>query len=172
LYGQALPIRPTTMKVKEALFSIIGPRIEGALILDCFCGLGGIGLEALSRGAEKATFIEMDRKVAEVTRKNIARLEYNDKAELMLNDFYSAIGRLSKQNRRFDFVFVDPPYRTTDFGLVLPVFSKDDILTKNGLLVIGHPSKVEMEEKLPGVGLVEKRNYGDTTLNFYGSVRD
>ncbi len=103
-------IRPTSEKVREAIFAVLGP-VEGLAVLDLFAGTGAMGLEALSRGAGTCVFVEEAPAVAEVLRVNISALGYQPVCQVMVHDFQEALRRLLKRGSLFDLLFVDPPYR-------------------------------------------------------------
>jgi 16S rRNA (guanine966-N2)-methyltransferase len=103
-------VRPTSEKVREAIFAVLGP-IEGLTVLDLFAGTGAMGLEALSRGAGTCVFVEEAPAVAEVLRVNISTLGYEPVCQVMVRDFQEALHRLLKRGPLFDLLFVDPPYR-------------------------------------------------------------
>lgn len=106
---RGMAVRPTADRVREAIFSILGGRVAGADVLDLFAGTGALGLEALSRGAREAVFVESDPAAFAALRRNIAALGAGG-AEALPLDFRRAIGRLARAGRRFDLVFLDPPY--------------------------------------------------------------
>ena len=101
--------RPTTDRIKETLFNMLAPDIPGSVFLDLFAGSGGIGIEALSRGAKHAVFVEHNRRAAECIRKNLATTRLADESELIVSDADRAI-RMLQGKQRFDIVFMDPPY--------------------------------------------------------------
>ena len=105
--------RPTTEKVREAVFSILIGKVEGALVLDLFAGSGSLGLEALSRGAKHCVFNEGDRKNYKILQKNIKNCKAQEKSSTFNNDFRKS---LTLANKEFDLIFVDPPYRAGYYG--------------------------------------------------------
>ena len=130
----SLDIRPTTDKIKETLFNMIQFDIAGKNFLDLFAGSGAIGIEALSRGANKAVFVDNNIEAIKVIKENLAHTKLLDKAEVMRLDCKTAIGRL--KGEKFSLVFLDPPYNT---GLYIEVFEeivKSDILTDDAKLIL------------------------------------
>jgi 16S rRNA (guanine966-N2)-methyltransferase len=103
-------VRPTSEKVREAIFDVLGP-VGDLLALDLFAGTGAMGLEALSRGAQSCVFVEQDFAVAAVLEENIAALGYKLCSQVIVSDYHQAVLRLSGAGARFDLLFVDPPYR-------------------------------------------------------------
>jgi 16S rRNA (guanine(966)-N(2))-methyltransferase RsmD len=153
--------RPTSDRVKEALFSILGP-IEGATVVDLFAGSGALGLEALSRGAESATFVESDRKAADTIRRNVASLGCSSRATLIVDRAERSLARLPP---KIDLLLMDPPYAT--LSSVMPLI---DRLAVSGALPVGARVCVEHRTgdapRLERVALSPARVYGDTSLSF------
>jgi 16S rRNA (guanine966-N2)-methyltransferase len=150
--------RPTTGRVREALFSILGD-VSGARVLDLFCGSGALGIEALSRGAATATLVDTD---AEAARRNVEELALGDRAAVVRSDaarFLAGAGRAS-----YDLVLCDPPYTLADrFGAELaPLIRK--VLAAGGRAVTESSPKEPMQLELP---LVTERRYGDTMLRVH-----
>jgi 16S rRNA (guanine966-N2)-methyltransferase len=102
--------RPTTDRIKETLFNMIQDDLHGCAFLDLFAGSGGIGIEALSRGAERAVFVEKDKRAVSCIRENLAATRLEDRAQVMGCDVLSALLRLEERKQAFDFIFMDPPY--------------------------------------------------------------
>lgn len=105
-----LDTRPTTDKIKETLFNIISPELYDAVFLDLFSGSGGIGIEALSRGAKEVYFVESNKKVMEYIKENLAFTKLEKHAKLLCMDYMVALKELEQKNLVFDFIFMDPPY--------------------------------------------------------------
>ena len=103
--------RPTTDKIKETLFNILQPRVGGADFLDLFAGSGAIGIEALSRGAASAVFVENDRRAVTCIKKNLEHTRLSQKAAVLPFEAMASLGRLEREGRSFDLIFLDPPYR-------------------------------------------------------------
>lgn len=154
-------VRPTSERVREALFAALGD-IDGLRVLDLFAGTGALGLEALSRGAAQATFVEADRQVAAVLRANIARLRFDEQAEVLLMDYSRALPLFASGGRAFDLLFVDPPYR------MLPDVARTltphipELLSPAGLAIIEGPRRSPVDLGLP---VVFERRYGDTVIS-------
>ncbi|HLA80440.1 MAG TPA: 16S rRNA (guanine(966)-N(2))-methyltransferase RsmD [Thermoleophilia bacterium] len=106
----ASDVRPTSERVREAIFAALGP-VEGLRVLDLFAGTGAMGLEALSRGARCCAFVESDRAVAAVLRVNIAGLGFESSSKVYVADYWTSVQRLAAGSEPFDLLFVDPPYR-------------------------------------------------------------
>ncbi len=149
-------VRPTTNRVKEALFSTIGQNLSGCHVLDLFAGSGNLGFEALSRGAEHITFVEKSRKHAQIIRKNIQGLGVTDVCSLEIRD---AISFAESCQKKFDLIFMDPPY---NIDLVSKTAGKlYNLLTEDGILVIEHsPSEAV------GMPVWRSRSYGDSVISY------
>lgn len=128
-----LETRPTTDRIKETLFNMIAPWIGDCQFLDLFAGSGGIGIEALSRGAEKAVFIEMNRAAMEVIRENIRRTGLEERSELVRADVSAGLQRLS--GRKFDYIFMDPPYQGRLEKRTLKLIGELDLLAEDGMII-------------------------------------
>ncbi|MDY5497536.1 MAG: 16S rRNA (guanine(966)-N(2))-methyltransferase RsmD [Anaerobutyricum sp.] len=107
---EGMGTRPTTDRIKETLFNMLAFDIEGSTFLDLFSGSGGIGIEALSRGARHAVFVEQNRKALSCIRENLTHTHLSDKARVMGSDVMSALRVLSDEQESFDYIFMDPPY--------------------------------------------------------------
>src|SRR3989442_9193235 len=126
-------IRPTSDKLRETLFNILGARVDGATFLDGCAGVGAIGLEAISRGAALVYFVDQSRKACQMIRQNLASLEINEGFKVMEMDLMRALGILDTQ---FDIAFVDPPYDYEGiYADVLQRFGASPLLTSEGLLI-------------------------------------
>lgn len=152
---------PMGERIRNALFNSIGEEIEGTNVLDAFAGTGAIGLEALSRGARAATFIEKDRIAQKILSKNVVSLNVEERATIVrttVNNWLATSGEL-----QFDIIFVDPPYHDPQFPTVEKLLG---LLKIGGLMVLSHPGKGEAPTR-PGVVVVDNRSYGTAVLTFY-----
>lgn len=157
-------VRPTADRVKEALFSILAPRLEGALFLDLFSGSGAIGIEALSRGADRCIFVENSKSSIMLIRDNLVRTKMSEKARIITADARKAVKALAAENIRADLVFIDPPYNSLLITPVLSLICTGAILSKQGLLIIEHDYKDR--EWLKDYPDSRIKKYGDTALTF------
>ncbi len=156
-------LRPTTNKVRSAIFNVITANFPDiftdAQVLDIFAGSGAMGIEALSRGAGKAVFIENDRSTLKYLKENLADLY--DKTEIIPMDASKALDEI--KDERFDIIFLDPPYNK---GLIEPVIikiGKYQMLRKQGIIVIEHHKK-EMFSIPENLKLFKKKEYSDTII--------
>ena len=152
---------PMGERIRNALFNSIGERIEGATVLDAFAGTGAVGLEALSRGAKAATFVEKDRIAQKILSKNVVSLNVEERATVARTTVNNWLATSSEA--QFDIIFVDPPYHDSQFATVKKLFS---LLKIGGLMVLSHPGKGEAPTR-PGVVVVDNRSYGTAVLTFY-----
>ncbi len=127
--------RPTQDKIKETLFNILAPQIYGVNFLDLFAGSGAIGIEALSRGARRCTFIEKDRNALLAIRKNLETTHLSDKADVISSDVLSSLYNIVS-NDKYDIVFMDPPYDLGIESKVLSILSDIDIIDEDTLIII------------------------------------
>ncbi|WPP39907.1 16S rRNA (guanine(966)-N(2))-methyltransferase RsmD [Paenibacillus hunanensis] len=159
--------RPTTDKVKEAMFSIIGPYFDGGHVLDLFAGTGGLGIEALSRGMEHGVFIDMEYKSIEVIKSNVQSARLTEQAEIYRNEAGRALKVLQKREATFDLVFLDPPYRMKNGIELMQEMHERGLLNPGATIVLefetGHPYPTECQHFIG----VRQAEYGDTTLYVY-----
>lgn len=158
-------IRPATDRVKSAIFNSLQSRINwnGAKVLDLFAGSGNIGLEALSRGARKITFVEKSEDAISILEKNILHLNEMDNCDVIHSSFEEYIKR---NNESFDIVFADPPYAINFLNQLPNMIFFSKIVGDNGLLVIEHPTKFIFDLKNEIICL-RNANYGRTSVSFF-----
>ncbi len=155
-------VRPTTDKVKEAVFSAIQFDIQGRKFLDLFAGSGQLGIEALSRGAESAVFVDSSRKAVDIIRKNLANTGFYDRAEVLHTD---GLSYLSMTGKEFDIVYLDPPYSTGVLQEVLPKVVEK--VKKTGIIIVENPEKEEIFEKYGDFMLDRQKHYGKIKITMY-----
>ena len=158
-------IRPTQNKVRKALFDILGD-VEGLSFLELFAGSGGVGFEAVSKGARELTLVEYNRDCLLAIRKNIASLALKS-CNLYPLETEKAIRTLNKDKHEFDIIFLDPPYYQGLAKKTLQILGAYDILAPCGFVVIQHFKKDELPEESGKLKLVKETRYGDTVLSFY-----
>lgn len=161
-------IRPTSDKVREALFEILKARIEGAWFLDLYCGSGAIGIEALSRGAKKAVFVDNDHQCISILKKNLTKLGLARALYDICNkDCIDIFHRGGHKARPYDIVFLDPPYYKGLAKNTLIELSDCDILTPNALVIAEVFKKDSLPEEVGIFKKVRTSKYGDTILEFF-----
>ncbi len=158
---RGLSTRPTADRVRESLFSILGSRVQGRRVLDLFAGTGSLGLEALSRGAAQAVFV--DRATAGVLRDNASHTHLEDKARILGSDVFPAMERLAGAGERFDLVFCDPPYRRGLWERALKVLDDSPLLAEDALVVVEHGTDEVMIPELSHLVRTRSQSYGRTT---------
>lgn len=156
--------RPTTEKVREAVFSMLIGKVEGATVLDLFAGSGSLGLEALSRGAEFCVFNEGDRKNYKILKNNIANCKADEISSTYNNDFRKA---LILANREFDIIFVDPPYREGYYGEVFELVEEYGLLADGGVIVAEHLNDNELSDNILGFSRTKHKRYGTIGVDFF-----
>ncbi len=162
---EGMNVRPTSDRVKEALFNIIAPHIENALFVDVFAGTGNVGIEALSRGAKLCVFIEKMPHCVKIITENLKKTGLDHKASIYKGDVFLALNRLKKDFNRMDYYFLDPPYGSHLIPKVLEYINRREMLNNKGGIIIEHLQKNEI--KVDDSWRIEScRNYGDTSLSF------
>lgn len=156
--------RPTTDRVKEALFNIIQFDIEGRSVLDLFAGTGQLGIEALSRGAKTATFVDNRTEAAKLIKENIRKTKFQDQSTVFVGD-YATFLQTSRQ--RFDLIFLDPPYAESFLENALKRISTIDIVKDGGIIICERPVEKELSQELSGFERSKDYRYGKTIITLY-----
>lgn len=156
-------VRPTSDKVKQALFNILGEKVSDAFFLDLYAGTGGIGIEALSRGAARVFFVDDSRESLHAIKQNIEQAGFGQRARVIASRAESFLKKTSEQ---FDIVFLDPPY-TLELGPLLTLVSGSEILKPDSIVVTEHFKKQPSTERAGTLTLYREARYGDTVLAFY-----
>ena len=174
LKGQKIPtiqgqgIRPTSLRAREALFSILGPIIPGACIADLFAGSGAIGLEALSRGAAKAVFVEQHPASGQILQHTLVQFNLTAQSRVLVQDVALAIQNpLLLRCRPFDILYIDPPYRSEDIQQLLLQIEHADLVRSHGHIIYEHFSKMTPPSSIGQWALTRTAKYGDIALTFY-----
>ena len=162
--------RPTTDKVKEAIFSMIGPYFAGGDVLDLFAGTGGLGIEALSRGMDRAVFVDADKKSVEVVAANLQAARLSEQAEVYRNDAFRAIKAMSKRDLKFELVFLDPPYKMTEIEELLRSMQELNLLADKATIVVEHDAANRYADEIGGLGLRKRVEYGEIAVTVYDRV--
>jgi 16S rRNA (guanine(966)-N(2))-methyltransferase RsmD len=158
-------VRPTQDKVRKALFDILGD-IEGLSFLELFAGSGAVGLEAISRGVKDLTLVEHNRDCLFAIRKNIISLQLKT-CNIYHLEAEKAIKNLHRDKKKFNIIFLDPPYYRGLSKKTLQILGAYDILAPHGIIVVQHFKKDSLPETLGDLGLFRQARYGDTVLSFY-----
>ncbi len=155
-------VRPTTEKVKEAIFSAIQFDIQGRRFLDLFAGSGQMGIEALSRGAESATFVDSSRRAVDIVRKNLNSVGFYDRAKVLHTD---SLSFLEMNSDMYDIVFLDPPYGTGLLQEVLPKVFEN--VKKTAVIIVENPENEEIFENYGEFMLDRQKHYGKIKVSMY-----
>ena len=154
------------------MFSVFGDTWKGLSVLDLFAGSGALGLECLSRGAAHATFVDRDARVVNALRRTMGVLGVGSLARIVPGDAARALQRLAREGRRFDAVWLDPPYESGVLETTLAALADGALLNDGAIVVAEHPTSAP--QKPPGgiLGERERRRYGDTSVTIYDCERE
>ena len=161
---EGMQTRPTTDRVKEAMFSIIQFEIPGASVLDLFGGTGQLGIEAVSRGASRAVFIDAREESCRLIRENIKRAHMDDCACVIRSDYLAYLNRCKE---KFQIIFLDPPYAEVFLENALKCITEIDILQSGGIIVAERPLGKDLPWDFPGYSRSRDYKYGKTLLTIY-----
>lgn len=160
---EGIATRPTPDMMKQALFNILGDRIQNANFCDIFAGTGNVAFEALSRGASNATLIENSKAALSVIKKNIAKLGCENIVSVMSNDALIALKLL--KGKKFDFIFFDPPYNMGVEESVLNLIHENDLLSQNGTVIVQFEAKNSVASHVPECyEIIDQRKYGRSSF--------
>lgn len=168
------PVRPILARIKKSLFDILTPRLSQSRFLDLYAGTGAVGLEALSRGARRAVFVEKDRRCLDLVKTNAGILGFEESADFFPID---VLGDLSVLPGPFDLIFMGPPYVDKDknaLRLVEPTLAnvvKRGIVAENGIVIAQHHIKEPVQSLPSGWQVVREEKYGDTLVTFFRAVK-
>lgn len=159
---EGMDTRPTTDKVKEAVCSSLQFDFEGANVLDLFAGSGQMAIEALSRGAARATFVDADQRAITCIRQNVKVCGFMDQATILKSD---AISFLQRTTEHFNIVFLDPPYRHDILQQILPILAEK--IQENGIIVCEHEPECKLSERILNFDLQKQKKYGKIIISIY-----
>jgi len=159
-------IRPITDQIKEALFNTIGPYLEGQAFLDLFAGSGAVGIEALSRMAENAVFVEYNPQAVKIIKDNLDSCQLASRATVIRGDVFVVVDQFIRKQRKFDIVYIDPPFRQDSYYSKI-MDSAASLLGKDGIVIIRSPKSLEMPITIGGLNRYRCKSYGDSVLNYY-----
>lgn len=162
---KGMSIRPTSDKVREAVYNILPREFTFKKVLDLFAGTGAMGIEALSRGAEDATFIDSDPKAVSVVKKNLEACGLA--ATVLKRDAIEAVRFFSKRGEKFDLVFIDPPYNSALVEKALKAIDKEGVLARGGVIVAETSRRTPIAAEFENLDLFDERKYGDTLIYFF-----
>ena len=156
--------RPTADRVKEALFSILQFDLPGTRVLDLFGGTGQLGIEAISRGAKSAVFVDTQEKACKLIRENLRRAKMESEGSVIRSDYLTY---LASCREKFDIILLDPPYAEVFLENALKKITEIDILQSNGIIVTERPVGKDLSMEFPGFSRSKDYKYGNTLLTIY-----
>lgn len=157
-------VRPTTDKVKEAVFSMIAGYLYESIVIDLFSGTGSLGLEAISRGANKVYFVDSDRRSISIIRENINHCKVEDRTVVLHADYASAI---SKIDDKADVIILDPPYSSGYITKSIKIIQEQGLLAEDGIIVAEHAVTEELPEEISGLQIYKFKKYGKINISIY-----
>ena len=160
--------RPTLDRVKESLFNILNFKVKDSIVLDLFAGCGSLGLEAVSRGAEKAYLCDLSFEAIKIIKKNVEKTRCQDKTEVLQKDYKKALDKFKNDNLKFDIVFLDPPYKTDYTKESVKIILEKDLLNDDGIIIIETDIEKEVLKEIQdfSVDIYDVRKYGRVSLIF------
>ena len=159
-------IRPTADRLREAIFNILADRVEKAVVLDLFAGTGALGIEALSRGAQSAVFVDNSKSAIAILKKNIKYCAIQENATIIKWDILKNLKFIKSFDPAFDLVFLDPPYNKDCIKPVLNNLYRNGALEKGACLVIEHSDYEPVPKEIPVFNITDERRYGRTLVSF------
>ncbi len=166
---KGLKLRPTSDRVRESIFDILQNEITGARILDLFAGTGALGIEALSRGGERAVFVEKSPASLAALNKNIAHCGLEPRTEVLAKEVPSAIKALEARKEIFDLIFLDPPYAKGLAFQTMEILGRSSLPAPEGLIVVEHAPDEPLED-LQHLERLDRRKYGGTLVSFFRQI--
>ena len=160
-----LTVRPTTDRVREAIFSMLASLAEDwSNVLDLFAGTGALGIEALSRGAGWADFVDQSNRSCAIVKQNLAKTGFTGQGRVYCCPVMKSLGIL---DNTYGIIFLDPPYADTTLGSVLAGLDKSSLISESTVLLASHSSRSPMEERIAGLRKIKEKRYGDTCISIY-----
>ncbi|MBF0466377.1 MAG: 16S rRNA (guanine(966)-N(2))-methyltransferase RsmD [Nitrospirae bacterium] len=164
-------LRPTSAKVRESLFNIIRDITSGCRFLDLYAGTGAVGLEALSRGAERIVFVDKSAKAIEAIV-SIPDFKMSGSCAAFVGDAKSVLKKLENLNETFNCIYIDPPYYSNEIENILPVIASSKVLTADSYVILEHPSKKTLPHTVGNLITKKQYTYGDVSLTLYEFFQD
>ena len=167
---KGLAIRPTTDYIRESVFNILANGVEDAVVLDLFAGTGTLGIEALSRGAETAVFVDKDPQAIKVLTRNISACRLEGRSTILRRNILHGLRFLKSTDRAFGLVFIDPPYDKGFVERTIQLLDHAESTSDGVSIVVEHSRREELPEKVARFVLCDQRDYGKTLVSFYRAV--
>jgi 16S rRNA (guanine966-N2)-methyltransferase len=158
-------IRPTSDRIKESIFNILGTEVEGKVVLDLFAGTGNLGIEALSRGARQTIFVERAREALRTIQRNLLQCGFSEQAEVIPKEVNRTIGLLEARSASFDLILMDPPYEEGWVERTLLKLNCHNIYHEGSILVIEHSRREPLPQKTGNWTLLKQKRIGDTMIS-------
>jgi 16S rRNA (guanine966-N2)-methyltransferase len=162
-----LPVRPSLDRVREAVFSALMGRIEGAHFLDLFAGTGANGIEALSRGAASATLVDSNPRVCALIRRNLAKTRLHADARVLLLDLPGELARAAAPEGPYGLVYADPPHTFSDYTALLAGLETHGLVAAGGWVVLEHPARAGIPQAVGRWGCARTRRYGKSGVSIF-----
>jgi 16S rRNA (guanine966-N2)-methyltransferase len=163
-------VRPTSDRLRETLFNILGASVRDSRFLDLCAGSGAVGIEALSRGARQAVFVEQSRRACAVIEANLRALGINDQAHIICRDALAALKQLAVEAAPFDLIFFDPPYASGIYSPVLNDLCDSLVLADDGIVVVEHRTKTPPQSDYGRLKMFRQLKQGESALAFYRAI--
>ena len=167
---EGLGVRPTSDRLRETLFNILGASVAGSRFLDLCAGSGAVGIEALSRGAQQAVFVEQSRRACDVIEANLQGLDIASRASIICREVMAALKQLASASAPFDLIFFDPPYASALYATVLSYLGESLVIEENGILVVEHRAKTPLASDYGRLQQFRQLKQGESALAFYRAV--
>jgi 16S rRNA (guanine966-N2)-methyltransferase len=162
-----LRLRPTSDRLRETLFNILGPSVEDSLFVDLYAGTGAIGIEAISRGARETIFVESHPAGVQLVRQNLEALRIRSGVDVIEADAVKGLKNLAARHLVADFIFLDPPYEGEEHLRVLEFLDESHLVAPYGLVIVEHHRSMELPERFDRLEFTRLLEQGDAALSFY-----
>jgi 16S rRNA (guanine966-N2)-methyltransferase len=167
LVGVKGQIRPTADRVREAIFNILGSEVNDTLVLDLFAGTGALGIEALSRGARNAVFVENHKSALQILQRNLGHCGLTEVSRILPWPTLKALPRLAASGEKFSLIFLDPPYGQGIPATILTALAQKNLVTPSGHIVVEHSRQEDLADAYECLVRSDQRRYGATLVSFY-----
>ena len=167
---KGLEVRPTSDRLRETLFNILAPCIEGCRFLDLCAGSGAVGIEALSRGARDVVFVDLSRRACAVIEENLESIGIANGARIVNRDALSALKRLAGESEQFDIAFFDPPYASELYSKVMAQLGAGELLAAEGIVITEHRAKTPPEPEYGDLRVYRQVKQGESSIAFYSRI--